>query len=654
MTFLIIPLLSVGQYVSPGTGATYTLDDLVEVSAGAVTREEGAYLVHHDLTISFTDKLAITTDVTVRVAAGKMLTFHGTLSSTPPLEALFTAQDKARPFRGFRFSGSSASVMRNTIVEYSGGLFLSDTDMLIEDCEFRYNTMDNGSAAITLANSSPIIRYNRFIENAGSAVASGPNTTCSPQILFNELLHNGTSNTNRPQINMGPGGEDTLRIAGNTIEGLYPMAGGIAISNLLGVGQTRALVQDNRIYDNRYGYAQMGNNISSVVRGNHLLNNNIQHDPLQGGSGLNFYGTLNTNQALVLNNIIRGNLWGITVQGNAHPDLGSPRRGQGPPRSGYNIIEGNGNSGHIYGLYNNTPNDIQAQFNCWGTQDPEEARKYVYGHNNNPTLGHVSLENLWLPDNRIEKFVFEVENNPALSAPLTGIINHADNTILVEVPAGTRADRLVPSISRSAFASILPLDRQVMNFSHPVPYTVTPFEGPDRTYLVYTETLEPRLPTLSFEVLAGGQAVEDATILFNGTTFESGTYVFEDLEPGTYDYVIEYNGYQAYEGSVVAEEDDLTLVAELTPLTTVEEPLPTGSSLNVYPNPAKEYIEVTYMRRTGRNTVRIFSITGTMVLEVPNVNPGQRIDISTLDNGLYLLQFHQGSATLTRKFTVAR
>jgi hypothetical protein len=654
LTLLTFSLLASGQYVSPGTGATYSLDDLVSVSEGVVTRENGVFLIHRDLTISHTDKLVINQDVTIKVAGGKKLIFRGTLESTPPIEAIFTAQDPNQPFGGLRFFRSSASILRNTIIEYGGGIQLNDTHMLIEDCEFRYNTMDNASAAIHLSNANPIIRYNRFVENAGSAIASGASTTCSPQILFNQFLHNGTANTNRPQINMGPGGEDTLRIVGNTIEGLYPMAGGIGISNLLGVGQTRALVQDNRIYDNRYGYAQMGNNISSIVKGNHLLNNNIQNDPLQGGSGLNFYGTLNTNQALVLNNIIRGNLWGVTIQGNAHPNLGSPVRGQGPVRSGYNIIEGNSNSGHVYGLYNNTPNSIQAQFNCWGTEDPEEAANYVFGTNENPALGEVKLGTIWVPDSRIEAFAFDMEHNHHLESTLKGIIDHSDNTILVQVPQGTDLSHLVPTITLSAYAQVLPLTGQAMDFRMPAAYTVTPFEGPDRTYLVYTETVEPPLASLTFEVMAGDQALTDASILFNGQAYEPGTYVFETPEPGTYDYVVERNGYKTAEGSVVTEGEDLTLVVALEPVTTVEEPLLASRTLNVYPNPAKDHIEVNYSGRTGGNTVRIFSITGNMVLEIPNVDPGQRIDISTLDNGLYLLQFHQGNATLTRKFTVAK
>jgi len=653
LTLLVLSLLAHGQYVSPGTGATYTLNDLVAISEGVVTREGGEYFINHNLTISHTDKLLINTDVTVKVGPGRLLTFFGTLESNPPLEAVFTAIDPLIPFRGMRFEGSSASVLRNTTVKYGGGMQLIDTHMLIEDCVIRNNTMTNGSAAISLTNSNPVIRYTRFIENAGSAIASGANSTSSPQILFNHFIHNGTANTNRPQINMGPGGEDTLRIVGNTIEGLYHMAGGIGISNLLGVGQTRAMVKDNQIFNNRYGYAQMGNNISSVVKGNTVINNNIQYDAQQGGSGLNFYGTLNTNQAVVLNNIIRGNLWGITIQGNAQPNLGSNGRGRNQTTGGFNIIEGNINNGQVYGLYNNTPNTIQAQFNYWGTDDPEKAEEFIFGKSQNPDLGAVNFGIIWVPDNRIESFVFDVHLNEHLEVEFEGQIDHEQNTITIIVPEATDIRSITPTIVSSVYSQVLPLSEQAMDFSMPAAYTVTPFDGNDRTYLVYVKTQEPRLLNITFQIESGGRPVPDAVVTFNGQAFEPGTYSFEGLEAGTYHYTVEKNGYMKAEGSVVANSEDIILELVLEPATSIQ-PIAANRSFTVFPNPAKDYIEVSYSGGRANNTVRIFSITGNLMLEAPNVSQGQRIDISSLDNGLYLLQFHQGTTTLTQKFSVAR
>jgi hypothetical protein len=585
------------------------------------------------------------------VAAGVLLTFIGTLESNPPLEATFTAIDPKAPFKGFRFEGSSASVLRNTTIEYSGGMQLIDTHMLIEDCVFRNNDMGNTAGAITLSNSHPVIRYNQFIENAGSAISSNVNSTSSPQILFNQILHNGTANTNRPQINLGPGGEDTLRIVGNTVIGMYPMAGGIGISNMLGVGQTRAVVKDNTITDNRYGYAQIGNNITVVVKGNTVLNNNIQNDPQQGGSGLNFYGTLNTNQALVSRNIIRGNLWGVTIQGNAQPNLGS--NGRNREITGNNIIEGNGNGGQVFALYNNTPNTIQANFNFWGTNEVNEARNGIFGQNQNSDLGPVNFENIWLPTDIIQSFFFEFEKSEEEIEKYEGVIDNMNNTITLKVPLGTNISQVTPVIKLPDHALVLPLPNQAMDFSMPVAYTVTPFDGPDRTYLVFVEKEEAHFYNINFEINASGQFIEDARISFNGQLYEPGVYSFEDLKPGIYDFMVEKNGFVTVDGIVVIETKDVSLNVDLEPIAT-NEPLFFTQQLTVFPNPAKEYIEVNHNGRRSSNSIRIFSITGNIMMEVNNVGKGQRIEIANLDNGLYLLQFNQDGTTLTRKFTVAR
>lgn len=651
LTFLILPLLTHGQYVSPGTGATYTLAELVSVSQGAITHEGETFFIHTDITVSNTDKLLINKNSTIKVAAGVLLTFIGTLESNPPVEAVFTAIDPEAPFKGFRFVGSSASVLRNTIIEYSGGLQLINSHMLVEDCVFRYNDMSHTAGAITLSNSHPVIRYNQFFENAGSAISSNVNSTSSPQILFNQILRNGTANTNRPQINLGPGGEDTLRIIGNRVTGAFPMAGGIGISNMLGIGQTRAVVKDNTITDNRYGYAQIGNNIHVVVTGNTVINNNIQNDPQQGGSGLNFYGTLNTNQALVSRNIIRGNLWGVTIQGNAQPNLGS--NGRNREITGNNIIEGNGNGGQLFALYNNTSNTIQAQFNFWGTTDLDEVRSGIFGRNQNSDLGTVNFENIWMPTDIIQSFHFEIEKNEEEFDKFEGVIDNQNNTITLKVPVGTDISRIAPVIGLPEHALILPLPGQTLDFSMPVAYTVTPFDGPDRTYLVFVEMEEPRNYSINFNINAGGQLVDNARITFDGYLFEPGEYSFEDLEPGVYDFLVEKNGFITVDGTIVIETKDVSLNVDLEPIATTE-PVLFTQQLTVFPNPAKEYIEVNHNGRRANNSVRIFSITGTMMMEVPNVGKGQRIEITNLDNGLYLLQFNQDDTTLTRKFTVAR
>lgn len=45
------------------------------------------YFINQHLSISFTDKVLINRDVTIKVAAGKMITFFGTLESNPAILA---------------------------------------------------------------------------------------------------------------------------------------------------------------------------------------------------------------------------------------------------------------------------------------------------------------------------------------------------------------------------------------------------------------------------------------------------------------------------------------------------------------------------------------------------------------------------------------
>ncbi len=43
------------------------------------------------------------------------------------------------------------------------------------------------------------------------------------------------------------------------------MAGGIAVANLMSAGHTVALIEDNYVVDNRYGYAGIGSQMTSII-----------------------------------------------------------------------------------------------------------------------------------------------------------------------------------------------------------------------------------------------------------------------------------------------------------------------------------------------------------------------------------------------------
>ncbi len=553
--FLLLSVAAQAQYSTPGDGETYDMDDLVSLSGGTVTEEDGVYQVHQELTISENDELEITDDITVKIAGGIRIVIEGAVTIDPPEEAVFTAMDETNHFLGFRFDGAEDhTVIRNTTIEYAGGIQLVDTDMVFENCTIRYFDMSNTSAAINLHSSHPVIKDCLFLENAGAAIGSGANIQTSPQILNNQFIRNGTANTNRPQINMGPGGADTLRIIGNHIEGEHDMAGGIAVANLMSVGHTVALIEDNYVVDNRYGYAGMGSQITSIIRHNHFIDNNIQGQPNLGGSGLNFMGGA-TNQAYVKNNIIRGNLWGVTIQNNAQPNLGE----DGNELAGYNVIEDNENTGTVFGLYNNTPEAIYAQHNYWGTDDDDEAAGYIVDQDDDPSLGPVTFLPLWVPENRIESFVVEAQHNEGLDQDIEGAIDHDEGLIHLELPASADVTSIIPTLHKSAFAISEPASGEPVNLSEPFDYVVTAFHGEERVYTVHAEVEAPELFTVVFYV-----SLEDAIEFGQLEGFDPGEhhiFITGDMtgwaEPGTDDeLVMEYAGNDIMEYSKTFELEE--------------------------------------------------------------------------------------------------
>jgi len=418
IVIISINLLGFAQFQTPGTGLNWNLDDLVANSGGVVTLEtNGQYSITQDLTISDSDTLTIVTPEEINVSDGVLITIAGTFISHPESGIVFfKALDNY--YLGFRFEDSQGSDLTNTYFKKAGGIQLVNSDMAFRYCDFTEFNQENSTGTINLFQSSPLIENCSFSDNDGPAVMSGANSTSSPQILGCEIKFNVAANGNTPQINLGTSGTDSIRIINCEIIGNPEniMAGGIAITTLAG-GSLKARVEGNIIRDNRYGITCYGSNIASVIRGNEIVDNNTQNQPMLGGSGINFFGTA-TNQSLVSGNIITGNLWGITIQGTAQPNFGQLEGEIYNP--GANTFKDNGNEGEIYDLYNNTPNTIMAQNNYWGTTNPDTVEMHIFHQPDDPSLGLIEYLPLYNPPVGLVDFsgeenhtVFSVYPNPA-------------------------------------------------------------------------------------------------------------------------------------------------------------------------------------------------------------------------------------------------
>ena len=375
-----------GQWVSPGLGATYTMPDLVDVTNGVVTNNGTTFTINADLTISTGDVLLIDNSVIRIDAPGVLITINGSMNCVHTgdrVKLYGTQQDQF----SMLFENATGCNIKKMYFSDGAGIRVIESDVTFDDVKFVYFTRDYSNSVINILNCNPTIKDCYFMLNEGSAIGSPVNGQASPQILNCEFDTNVTDEVNAPQINLGPGGNDTIRIVGNEIYTIMAQhyVGGISVADMMGVGSTKVLLKDNIVKDNRYGYNQQGQTISSVIEGNQFIDNNHEDNPMNGGSGISIYGYTTNNKAVLRNNVITGNLWGITAIYYHDIDMGTE------DDWGNNEIHDNGNGGVIYDLYNNSTCDLMAVGNDWGTTTLERIEEHIYHQNDDPALGLVTF-----------------------------------------------------------------------------------------------------------------------------------------------------------------------------------------------------------------------------------------------------------------------
>lgn len=389
---LFASFVSNAQFTTPNTGSTFRLSDLATIAPTAVSVSGNVYTLSQNLTVAATDTFLIDSDLTLKINDNIQIIVQGEFISDAT-EILITATDIATPYNSIIFEAGSQGFMRNTTINYGKGIRLATGDFEMQSCTMSYHK--NGtttSGAIQFTTGKPIINNSTFKFNFYCAFASAVNAQTAPEITNNFLEGNNQSNGNRPQINLGLTGSETLKIIGNTIKGdrTKDMTGGISIANFT-TGLSNAIIQGNTIYDNRYGINALGYNINMIIDGNIIQDNNTNSNPLTSGSGITCQGAVGSScMVKISNNQIRRNLWGITAVGNTT----FVNLGDGQTVAGGNIFAENTNNGQVYAFYNNTANAVMAMNNCWieGTVLTAESVESVISHQvDDPTLGPVTF-----------------------------------------------------------------------------------------------------------------------------------------------------------------------------------------------------------------------------------------------------------------------
>lgn len=388
------------QWPTPGTGVTYTLDSLVAKSGGVVLKSGTDYVVTDTVIISENDTLSITDDAVVKFTQNSFFWVKkGVFTIAPPTMVVLTAENIATGFLGVRLDSSMGSSFKKMVFEYAVSFRLTDSKAYFEQCTFQYNNVGTstsfGNGAIALFRSSPVIENCRFLFNRRSAIQGGANIANAPKI-FNSLFEgNNTTGQNVPQINLGAtsaGGADTVKIINSQIINAGSTnAGGIGF---LPVGEVYALITGNTIRNNRYGLTFNGaQNIHAYVGYNVIDSNNIQGNPALGGSGISFTGGSPSSvgqNVIVSNNILRANLWGITIQGRSRPNVGNISNSDTTDDGRNMFINNNNASTPLNDFYNNSPDDVFAQNNYWNTDIPDTAEARIFHNPDLNTLGFVN------------------------------------------------------------------------------------------------------------------------------------------------------------------------------------------------------------------------------------------------------------------------
>ena len=355
--FMLTGVFLNAQFTTPGNGTSYTLSSLSAAAPNILQNMGTHYLMTENITISATDKLTIDENTTLSVNADKALYVYGEYRTTAS-NFLINAVDSGFPFKGIQFEIGSVAEMKNTTVEYGGGVRVLTDNFLMDNCVIRKNATGVATnGAVSLFRGNPVIKNSQFIENFRSGIASGTSSGGSVTIENNYFFGNNAGNNNSPQINIGMSVTDSVKVINNTVIGNRSLtkAGGIGVSMLTG-GSTRFRIEGNTVRDNRYGITSIGGGASGIIKNNILENNNSENIPSDGGSGISIYAAQNIK---IRNNQIRGNLWGITVLSNGTLDLGTETD------RGNNIFKDNANTGNTVAFFNNTTNQVNAIGNCW-------------------------------------------------------------------------------------------------------------------------------------------------------------------------------------------------------------------------------------------------------------------------------------------------
>ncbi len=162
--------------------------------------------------------------------------------------------------------------------------------------------------------------------------------------------------------------------------------------------------------------------------------------------------------------------------------------------------------------------------------------------------------------------------------------------------------------------------------------------------IVYNLVFEP--------ITVDGDPIEGAMVILNGTEHTAGHYDFNDIVPGSYDYIIEKDMYFPAEGTVDVIDQDVfrsvVLYVDDTGINELAE-----YTIDIFPNPAQNRFTVESNLFISQLTLT--DINGQLVKTIDVGAEQISVDINQLDAGIYFVRIYTDDEMIqTRRIQIIK
>jgi hypothetical protein len=153
-----------------------------------------------------------------------------------------------------------------------------------------------------------------------------------------------------------------------------------------------------------------------------------------------------------------------------------------------------------------------------------------------------------------------------------------------------------------------------------------------------------------------GEELPDAMITFDGNPFDPGEYRISGLPPGEYPFVVSHAQFFDFHGTLEILDEDREVIVQMVPDNTGLPDTTGESPLDVFPNPAREYLDIRLHLPGQQAGIQLLNQHGTAVLQrTLDPEPGVtalRIPLGGLPAGIYYLRVTSGGAVYIEKVMI--